>query len=172
MDLDEEKLILVTELLEQCLLPEFQRDIGDQALHRDDFNVFVYGLNKNLRLVFDILGNHRMSLLRPMQENEAFRANLILLLNEQCGDNNAPFQSLDMDVVHFLRKLDAQCYREVLGDQKVYNRCLEYYKERLTALKWKRNIGAVYGYLRFCDVIKPFIVFKYTVIKISLFTVQ
>lgn len=153
MDLDEEKLSMVNGLVEQCLLPEFQRDIGDEPLHRDDFNTFVYGMDKNLRLLFDILAKNESALLRPTEENEQFQTNLILLLNEQCGTHEAPFQSHDQSVIKHLQTLNHAHYKRIMNERRIYDKCLAFYKDRLTTSKWKRNIGSVYGYIQFCEVI-------------------
>lgn len=152
MELDQEKLSLAIDFTKQCLLPEFDRDIGDQPLERDDFNVFVYGLNQNLRLLFDIVGKNEQHLFKPFEETELFRVNFILLLSEQSGYTDSPFQTDDLSLVKHLRTLVDKYYQNILKEKTIFEKCLDFYKQRLTGAKWKRNIGALYGYLRFCEV--------------------
>lgn len=152
MELNEEKISMATDFIKQCLLPEFDQEIGDQPLERDDFNVFVYGLSQNLRLLFDMISKNGKMLLNPIEETQTFRINFILLLNEQTSAWNAPFQVDDLSLVKHLETLVDQHYARVLGEKGVREECLAFYKERLTAGRWKRNIGAVYGYGRFCEV--------------------
>lgn len=149
---------MASDFIKQCLLPEFDREIGDQPLERDDFNVFVYGLSQNLRLLFDMISkNGKLLLLTSAEETQDFRMNFILLLNEQTGSSNAPFQTDDLSLLKHLESLVEQYYVRVLADKNILERCLAFYKERLTAAKWKRNIGAVYGYWRFCEVCSMFV---------------
>lgn len=152
MEINEEKIAMASDFIKQCLLPEFDREIGDQPLERDDFNVFVYGLSQNLRLLFDMISKNEKLLLRSIDETKEFRMNFILLLNEQTSSWMAPFQTDDLSLLKHLDSLVDQYYARVMGDKGVLEKCLTYYKGRLTAAKWKRNIGAVYGYGRFCEV--------------------
>lgn len=152
MEISEERISMASDFIKQCLLPEFDREIGDQPLERDDFNVFVYGLSQNLRLLFDMISKNEKLLLKSVDETKEFRMNFILLLNEQTGSWNAPFQTDDLSLLKHLDTLVDQYYARVLADKEVLEKCLAFYKERLTAARWKRNIGAVYGYGRFCEV--------------------
>lgn len=152
MELDPDKFRMAVELAQHCLLPEFDRDIGDQPLERDDFNVFVYGLNESLRLLFDIVAKNDQFLFKINEETETFRTNFILLLNEQSGYDDAPFQTDDQFLLQHIRKLVDKYYQNILRDKRIFDKCLDFYKSRLTVSKWKRNIGAVYGYGRLCEV--------------------
>lgn len=143
---------MATDFIKQCLLPEFDREIGDQQLERDDFNVFVYGLNQNLRLLFDMISKNEKLLLESSEVTKEFRVNFILLLNEQTGSWNAPFQTDDLSLLKHLNSLVDQYDVRLLAEKGVLEKCMAFYKERLTAAKWKRNIGAIYGYGRFCEV--------------------
>lgn len=151
-EMNDAKISMASDFIKQCLLPEFDREIGDQPLERDDFNVFVYGLSQNLRLLFDMIAKNDKLLLTSTDETKEFRMHFVLLLNEQSGSWNAPFQTDDLSLVKHLETLIDQYYERVLADKGVLERCSAFYKERLTAIKWKRNIGAVYGYGRFCEV--------------------
>lgn len=152
MEINENKIAMATDFIKQCLLPEFDREIGDQQLERDDFNVFVYGLNQNLRLLFDMISKNEKLLLESSEVTKEFRVNFILLLNEQTGSWNAPFQTDDLSLLKHLNSLVDQYDVRLLADKGVLEKCMAFYKERLTAAKWKRNIGAIYGYGRFCEV--------------------
>lgn len=110
MELNEEKILTVTDFIKQCLLPEFDQEIGNQPLEHDDFNVFVYGLSKNLRLLFDMISKNDKMLLNPIEETQTFRIIFILLLNEQTSAWNAPFQVDDLSLVKHLETLVDQHY--------------------------------------------------------------
>lgn len=167
--MNDEKISMASDFIKQCLLPELDREIGEQYLERDDFNVFVYGLNQNLRLLFDMIAKNEKLLLKSVEETRAFRVNFILLLNEQTSAWTAPFQTEDLSLLNHLNTLVDQYYVRVMADKSVLDKCLAFYKERLTAARWKRNIGALYGYGRFCEV-RSFAVFPHpTQPKIKLF---
>lgn len=152
MEVNEEKLLMGTELIKQCLLPELNREIGERSLEREDFNVFLYGLTENLRLIFDIIAKNKQLLFEPSTETEEFCSYLVLLLNEQCGDNGAPFQTNEKRLIEHMRSTENQYFIKILKRKDIFEKCLCYYKSKLTIEKWKRNIGAVYGYLRFTEV--------------------
>lgn len=152
MDFEESKIKLAADFTKQCLLPELDRDIGDQPLEREDFGVYVYGLEQNLRLLFDIITKNADLLFARQPETEEFRLNFILLLNEQSGRREAAFQTLDSSLKAHLQSLIRQYYDDVLRDRGILYAVLDHYKSKLTEKKWKRCIGAVYGYDRFCEV--------------------
>lgn len=149
----DEKIALAGEFTKQCLLPELDREIGSQQIERDDFNLFVYGLEQNLRLLFDMVAKGADTLFKVLPETETFRIQFVLLLNEQlAGPRAVPFQTLDPSLQSHLRKLFEKYYRGILSDKKTSKAVLELYKSKLTAEKWKKNLGAIYGYDRFCEV--------------------
>lgn len=152
MDIDEEKLSMGIELVKQCLLPEFEKDIGEQQLTSDNFDVFLYGLKQNLQLIFDIVAKNRNCLLNPHGKTEKFCFYFVLLLNEQCSDNQAPFQTNEKFLIKHLHNLEQQYSITMLKEPHIYKDCLNYYKTKLTGDEWKRNIGALYGFLRFTKV--------------------
>lgn len=153
MDFNESKITLAAQFTKQCLLPELDRDIGDQPLEREDFSMYVYGLEQNLRLLFDIIAKNTDALFARTAETEEFRLNFVLLLNEQTGGRNAPFQTLDKSLINQLQSLIRQYYSDVLRDRCIVYGVLDYYKSKVTDRNWKKCIGAVHGYERFCEVL-------------------
>lgn len=153
MDIDDEKISLAAEFTKQCLLPELDREIGNEQLERADFNLYVYGLEQNLRLLFGIISKNGDILFKKISETEPFRVHLVLLLNEQSGSRTAPFQTIDRTLLAYANSLILQYYSDLLSDKKIYCAVLDHYKTKLKIDLWKKNIGAVYGYERFCEVI-------------------
>lgn len=153
MDIDDEKISLAAEFTKQCLLPELDREIGNEQLERADFNLYVYGVEQNLRLLFDIITKNADLLFTKISETEPFRKHLVLLLNEQTGDRAAPFQTLDKTILAHAHSLVMRYYSNLLSDRTIYGAVLDHYKSKLKSDNWKKNIGAVYGYERFCEVL-------------------
>lgn len=152
MDLDDERYNLVCGQLKHCLLPEFDREIGNQPLDKADFHTFRYGLNMNLQLLLDIITKHEQLILHSFDENETFRINFILMLHQQSGNDDAPFQTDSQPILNQLRLLINKHYTKMFTKSQIQTECLNYYKERLTSAKWKKNIGAVYGYIQMYKV--------------------
>lgn len=153
MDLDEEKLSMTIELAKHCLLPELDREIGNEPLQREDFGIFVHGLEKNLMLLFDVISKNEHSLLQRNDETLEFRVNLILLLAEQKRTNNAVYQTIDPSIQKNINLLVQKYFNKKFIDGEVYKICLDHYKTRLVSEKWKRNIAAAFGYYNFIEVI-------------------
>lgn len=152
MDIPIEKIELAGEFTKQCLLPELERDIGDAPLEREDFSLYVYGLEQNLRLLYDIVTKNADILFVQSLETEPFRINFILLLSEQSGCRRAPFKTEDKTLLAHLQSIVRQRYISILDDDIIFTSVLDKYKSKLRSNTWKKNIGAVYGYERFCEV--------------------
>lgn len=148
MELDEDRYNLVCEQLKQCLLPTLDRDIGNEQLVKEDFGMFRYGLEMNLQLLFDVVARKERILLEPFDGDNTFRVYFTLLLHQQSGYDESPFQTDNESISKQVRFLTDKYYKRLISQAIIRNECLKYYKERLTADKWKRNIGAVYGYLQ------------------------
>lgn len=154
MELDRDRYDMVCEELKQCLLPQLDRDIGDEPLVKEDFGIFRYGLEMNLQLLFDIVAKKERILFEPFRGDNTFRIYFILLLHQQSGYDEAPFQTDNKSISKQIRFLTDKYYKKIASEPTIQNECLKYYKERLTSDKWKRNIGAVYGFLQMMQVLK------------------
>lgn len=152
MEMYEEKYNLISEQLKQCLLPEFDRDIGNEPLEKQDFGVFRYGLEMNLQLLFDILTKNDRLLTEPFEDDNTFRIHFILLIHQQSGDRDAPFQTDSSSILKQLRRLTESYYQKIMSKPEIRVECMKYYKERLKPENWKRNIGAVYGFVQMIQV--------------------
>lgn len=152
MELDRDRYDMVCEQLKQCLLPELDRDIGDEPLVKEDFGIFRYGLEMNLQLLFDIIAKKERILLESFEEDNTFRIYFVLLLQQQSGYDEAPFQTDNESISKQIRFLTDKYYKKIASEPTIRSECLKYYKERLTADKWKRNIGAVYGFVQMLQV--------------------
>lgn len=152
MDLCEEKLSLTVELAKHCLLPELDREIGNEPLQREDFQVFAHGLERNLMLLFDVITKNRHTLFQINEKTLEFRVNFILLLAEQKRVDNAVYQTVDPSLQKHISAMIDTYFNCKFVDDQVYKKCLEYYKSKLVLVKWKRNIACVVGYLNFIEV--------------------
>ncbi|XP_031616663.1 uncharacterized protein LOC116336734 [Contarinia nasturtii] len=149
MELNWDTYDLVCEQVKQCLLPELDRDIGDEPLAKEDFSMFRYGLEMNLQLLFDIVAKNERLLLESFEgKDNTFRVNFMLLIHQQSGYDEAPFQTDSRSISKQIRFLIDKYYKKIISETIIQTDCSKYYKERLTADKWKRNIGAVYGFLQ------------------------
>lgn len=152
MELDDDRYKMVCEQLKHCLLPELDRDIGNEQLVKEDFGIFRYGLEMNLQLLFDIVARKERILNEPFEGDNTFRVYFILLLHQQSGYDEAPFQTDNESVSKQIRFLTDKYYKKLISESDIRMECMKYYKERLTDAKWKRNIGAVYGFLQMIRV--------------------
>ncbi|XP_055323516.1 uncharacterized protein LOC129578662 [Sitodiplosis mosellana] len=162
MELDRGRYDMVCEQLKHCLLPELDRDIGDEPLVKEDFGIFRYGLEMNLQLLFDVIAKKERILLEPFKEDNTFRIHFVLFLQQQSGYDEAPFQTDNESISKQIRFLTDKYYKKVASEPTIRNECLKYYKEKLTANKWKRNIGAVYGFLQMVKLHQRLIQTKFT----------
>lgn len=153
MEMNWDTYELIGEQLNQCLLPELERDIGNEPLERDDFGIFRYGLEMNLQLLFDIIAKNEQLIREPFDnQDNTFRVNFVLLLHQQSGHDEAAFHVGNESISKQLRFLNEKYYKQLISVPDIHKQCLEYYKTRLTVDKWKRNVGAVYGYVRMYKV--------------------
>lgn len=154
MELDRDKYVMLCEQLKHCLLPELDRDIGDEQLVKEDFGIFRYGVEMNSQLLFDVIAKKERILLEPFRkEDNTFRIHFLLFLQQQSGCDEAPFQTDNESILKQIRFLTDKYYKRIASEPIIRNECLKYYKERLTSNKWKRNIGAVFGFLQMVKVI-------------------
>lgn len=152
MEFDRNTYDLICEQLQQCLLPELDRDIGNELLEKEDFGIFRYGLEMNLQLLFDIIAKNEQILLHPFEGDNKFRQNFVLLVHQQSGYGEAPFQTDSQSISKQIRCLTDKYYKQLIRVPDIYETCRQYYKDRLTTDKWKRNVGAVYGFIEMCKV--------------------
>lgn len=153
MEMNSDTYELICEQLKQCLLPELDREIGNEPLVPEDFGIFRYGLEKNLQLLFDIITKNERLIREPFDNSDnTFRTHFVLLLHQQSGHDEAPFQIGNESISKQIRFLIEKYYKQLISMPVIRDSCLDYYKQRLTADKWKRNVGAVYGYLQMYKV--------------------
>lgn len=148
MEMSEDTYNLICEQLKQCLLPEFDRDIGNEPLVKEDFSMFRYGLEMNLQLLFDIIAKNDRLLLEPFDDDNTFRINFILLVHQQSGDDDAPFQTDSRSILKQIRLLTEKYYKKLFSKLEIREECAKFYKDKLKSDIWKRNIGAVYGFVQ------------------------
>lgn len=149
--MDTDKLSLATELIQLCLVPELITDIDTQQIEAAHFKQFKQILDENLHLLFDLIQQYENELFEKTSATQSFRKGLVILLCEQSADN-VPFKTdqvmLQQNVVH----LTGKWLREILDDRCVLELALQHYKALIKVDVWKKNVGAVFGFHRFCEL--------------------
>lgn len=145
MGLDSEELC---DVFNRCLLPELQTDIGTDFLDEKHFEGFRHQLNDNLHAIFDLLHEWDTS---DLLQALPVRLHLTLVYSEQTA-KNAVYQTDQTVLMQCLEALRPRL-EKWLADQQLWDETLGWYKKRVTAGEWKRNIGASHGLARMCEVI-------------------
>lgn len=147
MDID--KITLATELTELCLVPELITDIDAQQVESAHFKEFKKILDDNLHLLFDLFQQYESVLLDKTTETRIFRKNFVLLLCEQSA-RNVPYKTdqliLQQNVSHLIDKW----FTMMISDKYIFDLVLQHYKKTIKVDVWKKHIGAIYGFHRFC----------------------
>lgn len=146
-----DKISLATELIQLCLVPELTTDIDTQQIESAHFNEFRQNLDTNLHLLFDLLQQFDSVLFDQTTETQDFRKNLIVLLCEQSA-YNVPYKTeqliLQQNITHLINKW----FRKILCEKCIFELVLQYYKKLIRVDVWKKNIGAIFGFHRFCQI--------------------
>lgn len=149
--MDSEKISLASELVQQCLVPELITDIDAQQIDATHFEGFKKILDENLHILFDLVQQYESVVFEKTTETEIFRKTFLILLCEQSAEN-VPYKSdqlmLQQNVAHLIDKW----FRNIINDKCIFELVLLYYKSLIKADVWKRNIGAIHGFHRFCQL--------------------
>ncbi|GAB0087449.1 hypothetical protein DMENIID0001_017510 [Sergentomyia squamirostris] len=139
-------------LLESCILPESHVDITENPLDTISFKEFKECLQQVCPNLFDLISAHEGELLTNELETLKFRTLLAEFLFEQCGECNF-FRTEEINLRKNIGNLEAKIAKMVKTDSDLLRDLIRVYKEKLTGIRWKRNLGAIYGFLRFCDIL-------------------
>lgn len=149
MDID--KISLAIELIQMCLVPELITDIDTQQIESAHFKEFKKILDENLHILFDLLHQYESVLFDKTIETQDFRKNLIILLCEQSAEN-VPYKTeqliLQQNVIHLIDKW----FRKIMSENCIFELVLQYYKKSIKVDVWKKNVGAIFGFHRFCQI--------------------
>lgn len=135
-----------------CLLPPLLFGFDLQPLSPDHFKDFRLMLADNLQLLLDILFRNRAFLERKVESTDKdlveLRAKLLLLTYEQ---SEAPemFRCELEHLVKALVQLIQLNFFKHFGPIEL-QRVVAVYKETLTNDGWKKQLGMIYGFPRFC----------------------
>lgn len=133
-----------------CLLPEQKSDIGTELFDAKHFDPFRAHLNRSLHRIFDITNDRcYKNLINELPES--VRVNVALLHCEQTA-KHIEFRTDQSMLVQSVEALRTSV-DEYLTNAEIRNGALKWYKKRVTAATWKRNVGASHGLARFCEVI-------------------
>lgn len=146
-----DKISLATELVQLCLVPELTTDIDTQQIEPAHFVEFKRILDENLHLLFDLIQQCESVLFDETTDTQVFRKHFILLLCEQSADN-VPFKSEQLILQQNVKHLIDKWFRKILNEKCIFELVLQHYKTLLKVNVWKKNIGAIFGFHRFCQL--------------------
>lgn len=150
----------IFEIIKMCLLPELKDKFTSQYLDLDSshFNEFRFELDENLKALFHLINYQQNDEIFTNQTKETleFRTFFVILCCEQTTECTL-YQTKNENYVKHLSKFSENCFEKLAVRREVLDEAFKYYKEKLIKDVWKRNIGAVYGFSRFCEVSRDFI---------------
>lgn len=149
---DERLLERAIDAARSCLLSPLTRDLDTQPIARQDFDEFRIALDDQLHLLLDILYQNGHLLRDQAFDSQLtqLRMNLLLLVCEQTEPN--PFFQTD-------QKILVASLEKILSDNLVYfddvvlRKVVETYKEGLKKDSWKKQLGIVHGFPKFCNIV-------------------
>lgn len=135
-----------------CLLPSLLQDLDTQPISRDDFNEFRVMLDEQLHLLLDIVYQNRSLLSDQIYDNQLIqmRINLMLLACEQ-SESNPFFQTDQKILITSFEKLIKDNFLHF--DDVVIRKCIQRYKDGLSKDNWKKQLGMIYGFPKFCKIL-------------------
>lgn len=135
-----------------CLLPALSADFDSMVIHKDDFNDFRIMLDDQLMTLLDILYQNGNLLRDKAHDNQLvqLRVNCLILVCEQTEANpfflseqkilyNSLASLVDDNLIHF--------------DDVVIRKSIETYKNGLKKNCWKRQLGMIHSFAKFCEII-------------------
>lgn len=149
--MDTNKISLASELTQLCQIPELITDIDAQQIEDAHFIEFKKVLDENLHLLFDLIQQHESVLFAKTTETEIFRKGFVILLCEQSADN-VPYKTDQLVLQQNVSHLTGKWFQCILNDKNIFALVLQHYKTLIKVDLWKRNIGAIFGFHRFCQL--------------------
>ncbi len=149
--MDQDKISLATELIQQCHVPELITDIDTYQIDAAHFKEFKRILDENLHLLFDLLQQCEGVLSEKIIDTETLRVHFVILLCEQSADN-VPFKTNQSILQQNIKHLTDKWFRRIMNEKCIFELVLRHYKTLIKVDVWKKNIGAVFGFHRFCQL--------------------
>lgn len=135
-----------------CLLPTLLEDLDSSSIDKVDYDDFRLMLDDQLHLLLDILYQNSNLLKEQAFDNQLvqLRASLLLVTCEQTEPN--PFFQTDQKIlISSLNKITEDNLRYF--DEAVVQKCFQTYKDGLRKNSWKKQLGMVHGFPKFCEII-------------------
>ncbi|XP_059610796.1 uncharacterized protein LOC132257782 [Phlebotomus argentipes] len=138
-------------MLESCVLPKCVTDITDCPIEANHFQEYKKHLEYLLPTLFDLISSREIELFDCVPETLRFRKLFVEFVCEQTSDC-ATFQTevalLRRNLLNFERRLK----KMLKDDGNLGREMIVLYKSKLLGEAWKRNLGAIYGFIHFCKV--------------------
>lgn len=151
MDSEDKLLERALKTASTCLMSPLLVDFDRSPIGREDFQEFRLMLDDQLHLLLDILYQNRTLLIEQAHDNKLtqLRVDIVLLTCEQT-ESNPYFQTDQNILISSLKKLldDNLSHFDSLVTQKL----IETYKESLKKDSWKKQLGKVHGFPKFCQI--------------------
>ncbi|XP_065360861.1 uncharacterized protein LOC135954594 [Calliphora vicina] len=141
----------ISDLLKSCLLPELQLDLDSIPIEREHFKTYHDGLKIQLPLLYDWIQQQPNNLVWNDEATEItkqeIQACLIVLLCEISFPNSI-FQLNQTELILNAERI-LENTREL--SKEVEELIIKYYEEKLHKDKWKRQLGAVHGFVKYLE---------------------
>ncbi|XP_037911190.1 uncharacterized protein LOC119651609 [Hermetia illucens] len=140
-------------LLDESLVPELLHDIDTHYIQDNYYDVFrTNSLDPQLSEIFALLSDQQHLLYKTESRAFDLRRLLILLLCEQTASGTI-FQTKIKSYLNKLNGLVAKHFQRILhDDENVVDAVFDYYKGKLRRNHWKKEIGSIHGFQRFCQL--------------------
>lgn len=138
-------------MLESSLLPQSVFDITERPIEAAHFTEYMKHLEYLLPNLFDVISSKEIELFEAVPETQKFRKLFVEFVCEQTGD--CDFFRTDAEVLRRnLVKFQGKIKKMLNDDEKLKREMILLYKSKLIGQEWKRNFGAIYGFLQFCRI--------------------
>ncbi|XP_034489186.1 uncharacterized protein LOC117792950 [Drosophila innubila] len=145
---NERKLSLICDQVQLCMLPALKNNLDEVQLLPAQFESYHTLLQQELPRLYDLLQQNKEIFSNAL--NQELRAQLVLLLCELTASPtiyklDAEAEYLLQNANQMLRKLMSICQ----NDEHSY--IFNYYEQKLHKDSWKRQLGAVHGFVRYLE---------------------
>uniref|UniRef100_A0A1I8QDE9 Uncharacterized protein n=1 Tax=Stomoxys calcitrans TaxID=35570 RepID=A0A1I8QDE9_STOCA len=148
---------LVNNLIKSSLLPELKQDLDSIPIEKEHFKSYHDCLQVQLAILYDWVQQEQPRLWTITDEtNESvnlkeIQANLIILLCEVTGPDY--LHTLDnSDLIDNAERILAKFGKIELEVQELI---LKYYQEKLHKDSWKKQLGAIHGFIKYLKFLFP-----------------
>lgn len=156
MEIESEIIEKALDISKKCLLPTLLEDFDKQPIHKSDFTRLEKIIIENVHLLLDILLQSKLLDCKgdSNKDIKEIQRNLILIYCEQC--EQTMFSSSNDKGIEILKKLVLENIQKETFSNLLFLDLIDYYKKSLKCDTWKKEFGAVHGFLPFCKIILKF----------------